>query len=849
MKTADHSSAGGQPAAASRRMPIHRLSITGKLAAIVVAFSLAMAGLLLVLQASLTMAGGMRAYVDGEGLWSKGQKDGSYWLARYLRTRDETDFDYYTRSVALPLGDRAARLEMDRPQFDPAVTSAGLRAGGNAAADIPVMIYLYRHFGRTSLFAPAIAIWADADSDLMELDRLAAQIHAEVLAGGPSRQRQDQLLARLDDVNLRLTGKENAFSTMLGYSNRQSQKLLVAGAVAAALLLLLCGLVVSWWVGRNLRGSIARLRSAALRVAAGDLSRPIEVRGNDELADLAEVFNRMVRHRREAAEFSDLVMQNATNSISVLDQQGRFTMANRRAREITGRGEAELIGRPFAAMLAQEQRDEMSRRFDSVLRHGESIRNQEMDVVRPDGSRVTISFSSSPLYKDGQVFAQVCTAEDITERKRADAFIRHSAQHDALTNLPNRALLLDRLEMAMRQARHRDDEVAVLMIDLDNFKRVNDSLGHPVGDRLLLCVAQRLRDSVREVDTVARLGGDEFVIVLADTGDGELEQLIARITAAISAPIMIDQDELMVTPSIGGCIYPRDGIDTRTLLKHADIAMYHAKSAGRSNMQWFSESMLNESREKLALGAALRRALENEELRVYYQPKVCIKSGRRIGMEALVRWHHPEYGEVDPNRFIALAEETGQIRRLGEWVLKTACREYAGMRRADGQALHLAVNVSPRQFESPDFIEVVNRTLRETGLDPRNLELEITESMLMRNPEEAVDMLRRLRQLGVAVVIDDFGTGYSSLSYLTRFPIDKIKIDRSFVRDLATDAADAAVINAIIAMAHSLGIRVVAEGVETEAQQAYLRERGCDEAQGFLYSRAVTAAQFQSLAA
>ena len=851
MKAVDHSTAGGQRAPAPRRMPLHRLSITGKLAAIVIAFSLAMAGLLLVLEVSLNLAGGMRAYVEAEGLWSRGQKDGTYWLARYLRTHDEADFASYRESARLPLGDRVARLEMDQPQFDAAVAAAGFRQGGNAAADIATMIRLYRDFGRTPLFAQVIGIWAAADADTLQLDQLAAEIHAAVSSRAPAAE-QDALLARLDAVNQRLTGEEAAFSSVLGNSSRQVQQMLVRGVLAAGIVLFCCGLLLSWWIARSIRGAIARLRSGALRVSAGNFDQAIEVRGGDELAVLAEVFNKMVRHRREVAEFSDLVMQNVTNSISVLDQSGRFTMANRRAREITGRDEAELIGQPFAAMLAPEQHDEMSRRFDGVLRHGESIRNQEMDIVRADGARVTISFNSSPLYKDGQVFAQVCVAEDITERKRADAFIRHSAQHDALTNLPNRSLLLDRLEMAMRLTGHRDDRVAVLMIDLDNFKRINDSLGHPVGDRLLQCVSQRLRDSVREVDTVSRLGGDEFVIVLPDIGsDGERERerIIARIAAAISAPIMIDEDELMVTPSIGGCLYPRDGTDTRTLLKHADIAMYRAKAAGRSNTQWFSASMLNESREKLALGNALRHALDNEELKVHYQPQVCLESGALIGMEALLRWHHPEYGDVAPSRFIALAEETGQIHRLGEWVLKTACREYARMRRGDGRALRLAVNVSPRQFESPDFIEVVRRTLRDTGLEPQNLELEITEGMLMRNPEEAADMLRRLRQIGVAVVIDDFGTGYSSLSYLTRFPIDKIKIDRSFVRDLSTDAADAAVIDAIIAMAHSLGIRVVAEGVETAAQQAYLSQRGCDEAQGYLYSRAVPAEQFLALAA
>jgi EAL domain-containing protein (putative c-di-GMP-specific phosphodiesterase class I) len=325
--------------------------------------------------------------------------------------------------------------------------------------------------------------------------------------------------------------------------------------------------------------------------------------------------------------------------------------------------------------------------------------------------------------------------------------------------------------------------------------------------------------------------------------------VIGNITSAISMPVTIEGHELQVTPSIGGCFYPQDGDDTSALLKHADVAMYHAKASGRSNIQWFTAAMLQETVERLALGGALRHAVDNKEMSLYYQPEICLRTGRMVGMEALLRWKHPERGFIAPIRFIQVAEETGQIIALGEWALNTACSEAARIQHRTGQPLILAVNVSPRQFQQADWLDVVQAALRHSGLAPQHLELEITEGLLMRNPEESAAVLGRLRAMGVTVVIDDFGTGYSSLSYLTRFPIDKIKIDRSFVRDLSTDAADAAVINAIIAMAHSLNIRVIAEGVESQAQQAYLSERGCDEAQGYYYGAAVPIERFMALAA
>jgi diguanylate cyclase (GGDEF)-like protein/PAS domain S-box-containing protein len=836
----------------SRPPRLAGLTISTKLASIALTLPATIIGLSALMAGALQLAAGARAFVGAEALWSKNQKDATYWLIRYLRTHDEADFAHYGTAIAVPLGDHAARQALEQPVPDQAEVARGLLAGGNDAADIPAMISFYRHLAHRPLFAPAVQLWAQADQPLLELADAGQQAHAAASTGTMTPRDQAALLARVEDVSVSLGLREQAFAQVFRDGARTMREVLLGAMLLSALLLLVLGLLLSWRIGRGIRASIARLRAGALRVSEGDLRQPIEVRGGDELAQLAALFNDMMRRRadteealREAKEFGERLMESGSSSIWVMDLVGRLTLVNRRTCDITGRDEADLLNRSIIPLIAPEQCKETMARLRTVLQGGGAIVDQEMDVLRPDGSRLTLLYSASPLYKEQRIFALVITAEDITERKRADAYIRHVAMHDALTNLPNRNLLQQRMEKALQQARSEHSMVAVLLIDLDNFKRINDTLGHAVGDRVLLQTSQLLQQCLRDRDVVARLGGDEFVVVL--TGfyvDLELEQVIARISAAVSTPIEVDGQELVVTPSIGGCLFPRDGGDTATLLKHADTAMYQAKAAGRSNMLWFSEAMLKESRDKLALGGALRRALEQNELRVNYQPELSLGNGRVVGMEALLRWHHPELGYVDPARFVQVAEETGQILALGEWVLRTACRECVAIRKRTGQDLRVAVNVSPRQIQQQDLVELVRAALADSRLPAHCLELEITESMLMGNPDEGAALLQKLRWLGAGVVVDDFGTGYSSLSYLTRFPIDKIKIDRSFVRNFNNDAADAAIIKAIIAMAHSLQVRVIAEGVETAAQEAYLRECGCDEVQGYLYGKAVPAGEF-----
>lgn len=434
---------------------------------------------------------------------------------------------------------------------------------------------------------------------------------------------------------------------------------------------------------------------------------------------------------------------------------------------------------------------------------------------------------------------------DIAERRQAEDRLRVVATHDPLTALPNRTLLHEHLSHALAKAQRYNRQLAVLFIDLDRFKNVNDTLGHEAGDLLLQIAAQRLSDCVRETDTMARQGGDEFVVLMDELFDlGPVAGVCQRILDAMAKPFIVHGQEVLLTASIGISVYPEDG---RTLLKNADIAMYRAKEKGKNNYQFYSTQFDTYSVERLSLESSLSRAIERNEFTLHYQPKVDIVSGLITGMEALLRWQHPELGWISPARFIPLAEENGLILQIGAWVLKTACAQNQAWQRQGLRRLRVAVNLSARQFGVESLPRDIDAVLRESRLEAKDLEVEITESMVMSNPEQAVNMLRQLKDMGIHVAIDDFGTGYSSLAYLKRFPVDSVKVDRSFVEDLPGDLESAAIAQAIIVMAHSLRMRVVAEGVETEAQLRFLRGEGCDEMQGHHFSEARAAFEIPEL--
>jgi diguanylate cyclase (GGDEF)-like protein/PAS domain S-box-containing protein len=481
--------------------------------------------------------------------------------------------------------------------------------------------------------------------------------------------------------------------------------------------------------------------------------------------------------------------------------------------------------------------------FMQTIRVRGSVVGFESQVFRRDGSVIWISENARAVFDEaGEVSHYDGTVEDVTDRKQYQARIEQQANYDPLTGLANRALLYDRLHQAILSATRYGTQVAVLFVDLDHFKYINDTLGHPTGDGLLKAMAERLRSCVRDIDTVARLGGDEFVLVCNGHDSAEAVRYVAeRVLEVIGKPWSNGLGEFHVTCSLGISMFPADGGDAETLLKNADAAMYRAKDSGRNALQFFTPELNARLTERVEMERRLRGAVERSHLLVHYQPRVDLASGQIVGAEALLRWQAPGEPLIPPSRFIPLAEETGLIVEIGRFVLRTACEQAVRWQEAGLAPIVVSVNVSPRQFRHDNFVDTVASTLRDTGLAPQYLELEITESMVMKDAPRLIHMLGELRALGVQISVDDFGTGYSSLSYLKRFPVNRLKIDRSFIADVTTDRQDAAIVHTIITLGHNLGLKVVAEGVERTDQLEFLRQNGCDEMQGYCFSPAVPA--------
>jgi diguanylate cyclase (GGDEF)-like protein/PAS domain S-box-containing protein len=488
-------------------------------------------------------------------------------------------------------------------------------------------------------------------------------------------------------------------------------------------------------------------------------------------------------------------------------------------------------------------------RHMAQLEAREPFMNLEYEAPDDAGVLRWYAINGEPLFDErGHFLGYRGTGSDITERKHAEQRVHHVAQHDALTGLPNRSLLQDRLRQAVAYANRTSLPVWVMLLDLDRFKFVNDSMGHKAGDVLLMTIAERLRSALRDTDTVARLSGDEFVVVLSAHPDHALApHIVQRIMDAVARPILLGSTEFLVTCSVGVAVYPLHDAPVESLIEHADIAMYRAKKLGRNNFQFYTPVMNEEALERVKIESALRNALERNEFVLHYQPQVHLGSGEIVGMEALIRWRHPELGMVAPNRFIGVAEETGLIVPIGAWVLRTACAQNMAWQQAGLGNLRVAVNLSARQFGAADLVSELETVLLDTGLAPACLEIELTESLFMSDITPAVETLHRIKALGVNLSIDDFGTGYSSLSYLSRFPIDVLKIDRSFVSDIGTGAGESPIVASIITLAHNLKLAVIAEGVETLAQLDYLRNLGCDEMQGYYFSRPLPAEDFELL--
>jgi diguanylate cyclase (GGDEF)-like protein len=630
--------------------------------------------LLLLANFSFGVLSSVRAYVGGESLWSKAQKDAVFHLQNYAAGGDSADLRTFRAEIAIPLGDHEARLEMDQAHPNLTKVRQSFVRGGNHPDDVDGMINLYLRFERMGFMQRAIRAWAAADAYIVELDAAAAGLEGQMNSPSPDREKVESLLRRITVINQNLTPIENEFVNALSEASRTAYRWLQAIMLGACPGLMALGT----WL-----------------------------------------------------------------SLRILQQ-----------------------------------------------------------------------------------------------RERANERVSHVAFHDELTALPNRLMLKQYLDQALSRHRRTKTPLAILFMDLDRFKVINDSLGREAGDGLLLQVAERLRAQAREGDTVARVGGDEFAVVIESQSNlADVAACAQRLMDHLSAPYALGKQECQVTLSIGISVFPTDGSDSQQLLKAADVAMYRAKETGGNIYRYYLPSMNVHTLERLELESDLGHALERGEFLLHYQPMVDVASGLITGVEALLRWNHPVRGLVPPLEFIPLAEETGQIVAIGEWVLATACARTRVWQLQGLTNLGVAVNLSARQFTDPLFVPRLTQIIRDSGLDPSSLELEITESVVMSRGECAVAALEQLKSLGVQLAIDDFGTGYSSLAYLKRFPIDTLKVDRSFIRDIPGDSGDRKITRAIIALAHSLRLTVVAEGVETAAQLKFLRAQRCDSVQGYLLHR------------
>lgn len=608
---------------------------------------------------------------------------------------------------------------------------------------------------------------------------------------------------------------------------------------------------------------------------AGDYSIRADLRTQDEFGVLASKFNGMLdqiqardrelrQHRgqleqdvasrtaelvtantqlRRAEEKYRAIFEDAVVGIFQITPEGRPLSINRALAEMHGFDSPEQFLAAVSSVASElfvnpGQMDEMRR----VLEGAGVVRGAELQVYRRDGTKKWALVNMRAVRNaDGNIVLLEGTVEDVTDRKLAEERVQFLAYYDALTGLPNRTLLLDRLDTALASARRRHEKVAVLFLDLDRFKIINDSLGHSIGDLLLQAVGERLKTRARAQDTIARIGGDEFILVLTAIKDVPDAAVAAeRIMDAMTAEFAIERRSFSVSCSIGLSVFPEHGGDGETLIKNADAAMYCAKDNGRSNFRFFTDDMNAQVVERLTLENSLRLALDRKELFLMYQPQIDIATENIVGLEALVRWQHPELGLVPPDKFIRVAENCGLILPIGEWVLRSACSQARQWQEQGLPPVPVAVNVSAVQFRQEGFRELISNVLCDTGLAAQYLELELTESLLLSNADVTFSVLRELKQMGLKLAIDDFGTGFSSLSYLRQFPVSKLKIDRSFVRDVAMNSDDAAIITAIISMARGLNLKVIAEGVENEAQMSFLRTHHCDEIQGYYFSKPLT---------
>ena len=562
--------------------------------------------------------------------------------------------------------------------------------------------------------------------------------------------------------------------------------------------------------------------------------------------------NFMQKQLAESERLHRYIVNTSPDIIYILDQDGHFTFINERIESLLGFSKEEIVGKHYSFLVHHDDMEEAKYVFNERRIGTRAAKNIELRLkCKDDGSNrhfknrtLPIELSAMGMYKgesspSHSYLGTYGVARDVTERKIAEETISFQAYHDLLTKLPNRSLLNDRLSLAISQAKRDDEILAVMFLDLDRFKNINDSLGHMIGDELLQQVSVRLKDCIREGDTLARFGGDEFTLMLPKLHNGrdDASKLAKKITNILKQPFIVDGHELYVSASIGIALYPQDGNNIDNLIKHADVAMYHVKGQGKNGYQFYSNEMNEPYAEKLSLDTGIHRALDSNEFNLVYQPQINLRTGEIVGVEALLRWTHPEHGIISPSEFIPFAEESGLIVDIGLWVLKTACAELSRWRIAGLPEIRMAINISARQLMEDSIVDNILKVIKDYDIPGRCIELEITENAIMDDMDSVIRKLKELSSHEITIAIDDFGTGYSSLSYLHKLPIQTLKIDRTFLKECRINKGDNTIINTIVAMAKGLNLNVVAEGVESQKQLEYLREIDCSEAQGYLFGK------------
>jgi len=738
-----------------------------------------------------------RAYAAAQSRWSREEAGSLLALLRYLESTDDNHRQLFLAAQEIPKAIHRALGELDRPVIELGQAAEALLAARIHPDEVDGMVSTFARLRTSDDVARGLAVWRQADALGEEIAALGERIREDVALRRLDATRRSMYQREIEQISVRLSETSERFTALVGVTTRLFRRRLVAMLVVLTLL------------------ATAFAVAAAARVA-----RLLRKRERD-LA-VSERRYRLLFERNLAGLYR-----------ATLD--GRILECNSALARTLGYPSREEILQlnMYELYLDPEDREVTI----ATLLQQKFLVNYEIGLRRRDGSFVWVLVNESLL--DDETGGPVLEGSliDITDRKRAEEESHHHAYHDALTDLPNRILFHDRLSLAILHAHRRKQILAVMFIDLDHFKNVNDTLGHSAGDEVLVAVAERLKACLREEDTVARVGGDEFLLLLTGVSrESDVAGMARKILKALADPFTLKNRELFLSASIGVGLYPDDGADAETLVTNVDSAMYRAKEAGRNNFQYFTPHMQEASQERAYLESGLRRALPRREFALHYQPVLALASRRVLGLEALVRWNHPERGLLGPKEFIGLAEDAGLIVAIGDWILHKACQEARRLQEGAFPDLLMSVNLSPRQFQDKDLVWTVQRVLSETGLPPTSLELEITEGIAMQNLSLTMEVLGELSRLGIQISVDDFGTGHSSLSYLKHFPIHRLKIDRSFVAGMTRDDRDRSIVAAIVSMAHNLSLRVTAEGVETSAQAELLASLGCDDAQGFLFA-------------